>query len=115
MATIAPTNMSGPGANTLTVTDLTASDTFVYNARRNPVLLLRNGTAGALTVTIDGAGGTSVRVAGIGNVSVAPGYSTGSIAAGGFVAIVLSTISEYLKGTIAVSGGTGISASLLEF
>jgi hypothetical protein len=115
MATIAATRMLNPGANTLTVTTLTASDTFTYNAQRSPLLLLRNGTAGALTVTIDGAGASTVPVRGVGNVNVAAGYSTGAIPAGGFVAIALRSIEEYLKGAIAVTGGAGISASLLEF
>lgn len=115
MATIVPTAVTSPGANTLTVTTLTASDTFTYRPEKSPIMILRNGTAGALTVNIDGAGGTTVRVRGIGDVNVAPGYSTGSIAAGAQVAIQLNTISEYLKGTIAVTGGTGISASLMEF
>ncbi|HEX4918052.1 MAG TPA: hypothetical protein VFV43_09170 [Limnobacter sp.] len=115
MATIAPTNMQGTGARTVTRTTLTASDTFTYNADRNPVLELDNITAGALTVTIDGADGTTVPVAGVGQVSVAAGFSTGSIAAGAKVAIPLNSISAYLRGVIAVTGGSGISASLLEF
>lgn len=115
MATITPTNMLGAGARAITETVLGASDTFTYNAAKNPILLLRNGTAGALTVTIDGAGGTTVPVGGVGNVSVAAGYATGSIAAGAMHAIPLATISAYLAGVIAVTGGTGISASLMEF
>ena len=115
MATITATNMQGSGVKTVTETTLGASDTFTYNASRNPILYLNNETAGALTVLIDGAGGTTVAVQGIGSVSVAGGYSTGSIAAGGVRAVVLSTISKYLQGTIAVTGGTGIVASLLEF
>ena len=115
MATITPTNMTGSGTRAVALTTLTASDTFVFNPDRDPVLVLRNITAGALTVTIDGAGGTTVPVAGVGNVSVATGYSTGAIAAGVEHAIPLNSISAYLQGTIAVAGGTGISASLLEF
>lgn len=115
MATIAATSMTGSGSRAITKTTLTASDTFVYNADRNPVLVLNNITAGALTVTIDGAGGTAIPVAGVGSISVAAGYSTASIAAGVMHAIPLNTISAYLQGTIAVTGGTGIAASLLEF
>lgn len=115
MATITATNMQGSGARVVTRTTLTASDTFTFNADRNPVLELDNVTGGALTVTIDGASGTSVAVPGVGAVDVSAGYSTGSIAAGAKVAIPLNSIREYLKGTIAVTGGTGISAALLEF
>jgi len=115
MGTIAATSMSGAGAHTVTKTILTSSDTFTYNPARRPVLVLDNITGGALTPNIDGADGTTVPVKGVGNVSVASGYPVPSIAAGAEVAIELNTISEYLKGTIALTGGTGIKASLLEF
>lgn len=115
MATIVATSMQGTGARTVTRTTLTASDTFTYNADRNPVLELDNVTAGPLTVIIDGAGSSTVPVAGVGPVDVSGGYSTGAIAAGAKVAIPLNSISAYLRGVIAVTGGSGISASLLEF
>jgi hypothetical protein len=115
MATITATDMRVNGAAAVAVTTLTASDTFTYREARDPVLVLRNGTGGALTVTLDGADGSSVPVAGIGAVSVASGFSTGSIAAGAMVAIPLNAIKSFLQGVIAVTGGTGISASLLEF
>ncbi len=114
MATIAPISLTAGGAVTAAPTTLTASDTFTYKPGNGQVLHLRNGTAGALTVTLDGADGTTVSVPGLGSVSVSAGYSTGSIAAGAAVAIKLDTISLYLQGTIAVTGGTGISATLLE-
>lgn len=111
MATIARTSLQGSGARVATATTLTAADTLVYGGvGSREVLELRNGTAGALTVTIDGADGTTVPVAGLGSVSVAAGYSTGSIAAGATVAIPLDSISEYLRGVVAVTGGTGITA-----
>lgn len=115
MATITSTTLQGLGVRTATRTTLTASDTFTYNQGRDAILILDNVTAGALTVTIDGAGGTTVPINGIGDVSVAAGYSTGSIAAGACVAIPLDTIFQYLQGTIAVTGGSGIRATLLEF
>lgn len=37
-----------------------------------------------------------------------------AITAGAAVAIPLATIREYLQGTIAITGGTGLVASLLE-
>jgi hypothetical protein len=114
MATIASTRISA-GTNTVTETTLTSSDTFTYVPNGQQVLILRNGTAGALTVTIDGAGATTVNVGGVGAVDISGGFSTGSIGAGAVRAIPLDSIKEYLKGTIAVTGGTGISASLLTF
>jgi hypothetical protein len=78
-------------------------------------LYLNNVTGGALTVTIDGDGGSTQEVSGIGSVDISSGYSTGSIASGDTVAITLDTISKYLQGTIAVTGGTGIEAALLQY
>ena len=114
MATITPTQM-GSGDSVLTVVTLTGTDDFVYTAAKKPVLVLDNVTGGALTVVIDGDGGTTVSVDGVGDVDVSSGFSTASIAAGSKVAIPLYSINKYLQGTIAVTGGTGIEASLLEF
>lgn len=115
MAAITATSMGGTGARVVTRTTLGSSDTFTYNASRNPVLILDNVTAGALTPNIDGAGGTTVPVAGLGTVSVASGLTLASIAAGACVAIPLKSIEAYLQGAITITGGTGIKASLLEF
>lgn len=115
MATIAATDMRGFGAKTLNVTTMTTSDTLTYNEGRRPVLVLDNVTAGALTVTIDGDGASAVSVVGAGTFDISTGYSTGSIAAGARVAIPLTSISQYLQGTVAITGGSGIEAQLLEF
>lgn len=115
MATIAQTLMTGTGQRTVTETTLTSSDTFTYVEGSGQILILKNGTGGALTPVIDGNGGTNVAVAGIGSVDVSAGYSVGSVAAGVSKAIPLDTIKEYLRGTIAVTGGTGITATLLRF
>lgn len=116
MATITATNMQGTGQRAVTEVTLTgAADTFVYNASRSPVLVIRNATAGALSPVIDGNGGTTVSVPGVGSVDVSGGYAVGSIAAGVVKAIPLDTVSAYLQGTIAITGGTGLVCSLLEF
>jgi S-formylglutathione hydrolase FrmB len=114
MAAIAATSMGGTGARVVTRTTLGASDTFTYNASKNPILILDNVTGGALTPNIDGAGGTSVPVKGVGDVSVSSGLTLASIASGACVAIPLATIDAYLQGVITVTGGSGIKASLLE-
>jgi len=115
MGTIAATNMRASGAVTVTMTTLTASDDFVYNAGRRAVLILNNVTRGTLTPVIDGDGASSVGVAGVGPVDISGGYNVPSIAAGTIAAIQLDSIREYLAGTIAITGGTGIEAMLLEF
>ena len=114
MATIVSSAIAA-GANTITKTTLTASDTFTYVPRGRQVLILENVTAGALTVNIDGDGATTVNVGGVGAVDISGGFSTGEIAIDGIVAIPLDSISEYLAGTIEVTGGTGIEATLLTF
>lgn len=115
MAAITATSMQGSGSRTVTRTTLGASDTMTYNASKTPVLILDNVTGGALTPNIDGAGGTTVPVAGVGDVSVASGLTLGSIAAGAEVAIPLESIKEYLKGVITITGASGIKATILEF
>lgn len=115
MAAITKTAMTGSGARTLTETTMTSSDTLVFSANTRMVLCLRNPTAGALTPVIDGAGGSTVAVAGIGSVDVSGGYSVGSIAAGAAVSIPLDTISEYLRGTVTITGGTGLVATLIGY
>lgn len=115
MPAITATNMTGSGVRAVTETTLNGTDSFTYNFDRRAVLWFRNPTAGALTPVIDGNGGTTVPVAGIGNVDVSAGYSAGAIAVGASVAIPLDTIKEYVKGTIAITGGTGLIAALYEF
>lgn len=112
MATITKTSLGGPGQRTVTETTLGASNDFAYSPGSGQILILRNSTASAISSTIDGAGGSTVPVAGIGNVDVSAGYSVGSIAAGAVVAIPLDTISAYLKGAISITGN-GLTAVLL--
>lgn len=114
MATIVATLTTGAGKRTLTETTLTGTtDTFSFTESRGQILILRNPTAGALSPIIDGDGSTSVTVPKIGAVDLSSGYAVGSIAAGAVVAIPLDSIALYLRGTIAITGGTGLVASLL--
>lgn len=113
MATIAPTSMLGSGQRTVTETTMTSSDTFTYLPNTGQILILRNGTGGALSPVLDGADGTTVSFPGVPSVSVASGYAVGSIAAGAVRAIPLDTISAYLQGVITVTGCTGMTAVLL--
>lgn len=115
MPAIVATNMTGSLVRAVTETTLNGTDSLTYNADRRAILTFRNATAGALTPVIDGSGGTSVPVPGVGNVDVSTGYSAGSIAAGAVASIPLDTIKEYLRGTIAITGGTGLVATLYEF
>lgn len=95
----------------VTETVLGASDTFAYMQGTGQTLFLRNITAGALTVLLNGSANLINNLSdGFFNFDTTAGYSTGSIAAGAIVAIPLDTIRLYLQGTIAVTGGSGISA-----
>jgi hypothetical protein len=114
MPAITATTLTGLGKRAVTETTLNGTDSLVYDQSKTPILVLRNPTAGALSPVIDGNGGTTVNVNGIGVVDVSGGYAVGAIAAGAAVAIPLVTIREYLQGTIAITGGTGLVASLLE-
>lgn len=113
MPAIVPTSMQGPGVRTLTETTLNGSDTFTYLA--GDVLILRNPTAGAITPTIDGAGGTTWPTDGVGEVNVAAGLSLGSIPVSGARVIPLDTIRAYCQGTVSILTGTGLVGSILRY
>jgi hypothetical protein len=114
MATILPTNMQGSGARTVVQTTLTGTaDTFTYVESASPVLVLFNDTGGSLSPVIDGNGApTALPIPGAGTIDLSAGYAVGSIAAGASKAIPLVTIREFLRGTIAITGGTGLIATL---
>ena len=116
MPAITVTDAYANGVVAVTETTLNGStDTLTYTAGRRAVLTLRNATGGALTPVIDGDGATTVHVAGVGAVSLAAGFSVGSIAAGAVKSIYLDSINQYLVGTINITGGTGLVATMLEF
>jgi len=114
MPVIAPTKVTSIGAVTAVQTTLNGTDTLVYKEGVSKTLYLRNPTGGALSPIIDGDGGTTAYLPGVGNVSVASGFAVGSIAAAATVAIDLAAIREYLKGVISITGGTGLVAILAE-
>lgn len=93
------------------LTTLTASDTITFAANRRQLLVVRNPTAGSLTLKIDGDGGTTVSVPGIGNVNVANGYDI-VIGAGLSRAVILSSISAYCQGTVTLTGAATCVAQL---
>lgn len=116
MPAIPKTDMSGFGRRALAEVTLNGTnDTFVYAPRKRAILVLRNPTGAAISPVIDGNGGTTVPVAGVGNVDVSGGFAVGAIAAGAAVAIPLDTIAEYLKGTIAITASSGLVGALLEY
>jgi len=115
MATIVATDTSGSGESIVTETTMTASDTFTYKSGGNQYIVLRNASGGALTPNFLGDGVTTVSVSGAGNLDLSGGYTTASIGIGEIAVIRTSTIEKYLTGTIEITGGTDIEASLLEY
>ena len=95
-------------------TTLTASDTLVYLPNKVQILLLENTTAGALSLTIDGADATTVNVPSIGPINVSTGKTIAVPATTGTKAITLSTISAYLQGVVTLSGAAGLKVRLIE-
>lgn len=94
-------NVNADFAAPLTV--LTASDTITFSPGRVQLLVIRNPTAGSLTLKIDGDAGTTVAVPGLGNINVAAGYDI-VVGAGLSRAVVLSRISGYCQGVVTLTG-----------
>lgn len=114
MAAIPSIAVVNTGAFTAAITTLSADDTITFNAKKRQLLVLRNTTAGSLTVTIDGDGGTTVNVSGIGSVSVAGGYAI-AVPASESRAVLLSAVSAYCKGVVHLLGAANLTAQLFEF
>lgn len=113
MAAIASINAAQAGAFAAAITTLSADDTITFNANKKQLLVFRNTTGGSLTATIDGDGGTTVAVPGIGNVSVAGGLAV-VVAAGASVAVVLSTVKHYCQGVVHITGAANLTAQLFD-
>ena len=113
MATIG--NFTG-GVNTpatITETALTGTDTFVYDA--SGTLVVRNSTAGSVTVTLRGSTATGTKIVdGGGTVDLSTPLSI-ALPAGAVKSIKLGSIRDLLTGTIAVAGGAaGVFAYILK-
>lgn len=116
MPVLTSTSVRAGGVVSTTENTLTASDTFVWDQNTaGAILILRNGTAGALSPTITGStASAAIPVTGYGPVSAAS-LPVGSIPAGQTRVIPLDTRREYLQGAITIAGGTGITATLLQY
>lgn len=115
MAEIIRTSVTGSNQVPVTITTLGASDTLVFDESKRPVLYLNNVTAGALTPLIVGDESTSFPAHGIGDIDTSAGKLLTLIGIGATVAFPLVAIKGYLSGTITITGGDGIEASILEF
>jgi hypothetical protein len=112
VATVVPN--FGDYAVTETILTAGATNPLVYTPGTGQVLTLRNPTAGALTPTIIGSGSVAQTVARVGTVNYAAGFAFGTaIPAGGTRSIQLDQIPDWLVGTVNVTNGVGLAASLI--
>ena len=114
MATLHNTSIKAGGVITPIETTLTASDVLIWDQNTpGAILVLRNPTGGALSPTITGASANpALPVPGYGPVSAAA-LAVGSIPAGATRVIPLDSRREYLQGTITITGGVGLVATIL--
>lgn len=114
MAVLTQSTKAGANTNPQTVNILTSSDTFTYSPGTKQELWLFNATAGTVAgATITGSAAQAGQpVPGGGTVNYAAGRAVGSLAVGAVTMINLDDISNYLKGTITITGGTGLTCIL---
>lgn len=114
MAAIASIDVSAQvGDFSAPLATLTADDTITFNASRKQLLVLRNPTGGSLTATIDGTGGTTVNVPGLGSIDVSAGKGI-TVGAGLSRAVVLSQFSQYCQGVVHITGAAGMIVQLFD-
>ena len=113
MATIGKFTGGVNTPSTITETALTGADTFTYDP--SGVLVIRNSTGASVTVTLTGSASTGSKlVEGGGTVALSGGVPV-VVGAGSVKSIKLGSIRDFLKGTIAVTGGSaGVFAYILK-
>lgn len=99
------------GAFAAAISTLTSSDTITFDPTKKQLAVFRNVGGALLTVKIDGDGGTSVSVPGLGSVSVSGGLDI-AVPAGESRAVVLSTISAYCQGVVTLTGASGLTLQI---
>lgn len=89
----------------LSPTELTGADTLIYNPSMTQTLFIRNDSAASVPIVIDGSLVGSVELPGQGRpVDNSAGYSM-PVAAGMTRGVTLSSIRNFLTGTVSVTGG----------
>lgn len=111
MAAISSIEANVVGDFSAPLTTLTSSDTITFAPNRVQLLVIRNPTGGSLTLKIDGDGGTTVAVPGLGNVSVSGGYDI-VVGAGLSRAVRLSSIGAYCQGVVTLTGAASCIVQL---
>lgn len=111
MSALTAIDATQKGAFAAAFATLSADDTITFDANKKQLLVLNNTTGGDLTATIDGNGGTTVAVDGIGTVDVSAGLAI-TVTAGTCKAVVLSTIKHYCQGVVHITGAATLKAAL---
>lgn len=106
MAAITAINAQQAGAFAAAITTLSSSDTITFDRRFKQLLVVTNPTGGSLTLKIDGDGGSSVNAPGLGAVTTSGGYDI-TCSAGQVKAVLLSTIREFCRGVVTLTGASG--------
>lgn len=114
MSAIPLTSTQQQGDFVVSKITLGASDTLTYTQNSGQYLFLDNQTGSPIVATIDGAGGTSVPIPGVGATYDVSAGKAVTVAAGVTKAIKLDTISAYLSGAVTVTGGTGLVAFIIK-
>lgn len=114
MAVITQTNnvKSAVTATAVTRTALSASDTLTFVRGSGQVLFLWNTTGSPVNVTITGSTATTISPPGFGGTVDVSAGKVVTVGANASVYLDLDDIYEFLKGTITVTGGTGVTAHL---
>ena len=114
MPAIVATSMGRGKPRASTRTTLTATGNSIpFVPGQGQILVLHNPTGGSLTPVINGSGNVAAEIEGAGEINFAAGLSLGPIAAGAQILVHLDFIAQYLKGTIDITNGTGLVATLL--
>lgn len=112
MAVITATTVNSNAPFNPTRTTLSASDTLAY-VGNGQELHLHNTTASPVVVTITGSTATTISPSGYGGtISVASGKAI-TVPASGNTVLYLDAIAAYLAGSVTVTGGVGVTATLL--
>lgn len=90
-----------------------STDTFTYKTNKAALLVFVNTTGASRTVNILGDEVTTAKIPGVGAVDISGGYDM-TVGNGKMGVISLGAISEYLEGTIAITGSVGLLATILE-
>ena len=112
MATVLAYNLLYEGV--IVPATLTGTDDAVYVIGNSGAMIVENSTGGDLTINVQGAGATTVRCKGVGDIDLSGGkdfvVTDGTTARLNFVPLNQSWLGD---GNLTITGGTGAKAYIL--